>query len=282
MAEKSGIISDSTTTLILGAGVIFLLYKSDFFSSLGKGVNNVSSGVGDIGTGLGMGFAGIGQGFAGIGGGVNNLGLGLGYLGAGLGTGLAQIGAGVNNLATGVGNTGFQIDSNGNIRVGLGANNNYPPANPVLLTTTSQTAEYSTTSNLNLPSPKTDVISSTKASSSGNLSKLFLSNPLANPIGFLGQSAFQIVSYFTGNSTSAAKSTSTNGVTAQDIATKTSHSTGTNVSSGAKSAPPKSISPTSSSNMTAGQLLDSMRAAGKVSAPTGYVVTKTGGIAKKK
>ena len=116
------IFSSSTTTLILGGTALFLLYKSNFFSSLGQGVGNVTSGVGNIGTGLGAGIQDIGVGFAnlgtGIGSGFQSIGLGLGSgfnnlsteIGAGfmnIGSGIQDIGAGFGNLQSSIG-TGFQ------------------------------------------------------------------------------------------------------------------------------------------------------------------------------
>jgi len=112
---KGGFISDSTTTLVLGAGVIFLLYKSDFLGNIGTGTGKAIEGLGEIGAGLGTGFAGLGQGMAGIGAGINNLGLGFEFLGAGLGTGFAGLGVGVGSgisklgdIGTGLG-MGFQF-----------------------------------------------------------------------------------------------------------------------------------------------------------------------------
>ena len=159
--------------LALGAGALYVIYKSGV-------LQNVSQGVGDIGSGIGSGVSGIGQG---LGSGVSQIGGGVLALGAGLGSGLSGLGQGIGggvynvgsgfedvglgfmNLQTevgdgfkqllaGLGNVGANINTPwGNIKVGANANanannSNVTGNNTVIPSTNSDKQVNSNTANI--------------------------------------------------------------------------------------------------------------------------------------
>jgi hypothetical protein len=138
------ILSNSTTTLLLGAGALYLIYKSNALQNISQGIGNIGSGigsgVGDIGSGLGNGVseigggvlalgAGLGSGLSGlgqgIGGGVFNIGTGFENVGSGFMNLQTELGAGFEQLLAGIGSFGANIQTSlGTVKIGANANAN--------------------------------------------------------------------------------------------------------------------------------------------------------------
>jgi len=109
----------------LGAGVIFIVWKSDIFGKIGQGFQNLLSGFGQIGVGIGGGVASVGGGlgdfFTQTGSGVQQIGAGFGY---------AESGLNAVDLLNALLNRGVPSNYNANTNYPA-TNRGTPSANPI-------------------------------------------------------------------------------------------------------------------------------------------------------